>query len=186
MSIKQLASIKIDKVKDSSDLYSLEDEISFVSPFMRVAFVENTKYGQLYFKLEFTDMNKNETMNKFHKLIYTVEQIFYSKICHLLNLNNCILSSQIYKKANSTYNPLLTVKIPKNKKKKCVTAQILNSDNRTFYDIQRNEVVRVKIVAKYIWNNKKKMTLRWNIKELTFRDDEEDKQAEDKQAEDNK
>ena len=46
------------------------------------------------------------------------------------------------------------------KKKKYICAKILNSDRRTFYDIQRNEIVRVKITAKYIWTNKKKMTLR--------------------------
>ena len=89
---------------------------------------------------------------------------------------------KIYKKANSKYDPILTVKIPKDKKKKYICAKILNSNRRTFYDIQRNEVVRVKITAKYIWTNKRKMTLRWNIKELEFRDTDKN---EDKDEENN-
>ena len=71
-------------------------------------------------------------------------------------------------------------KVPKDKKKKYICAKIVNSDRRTFYDIQRNEVVRVKITAKYIWTNKRKMTLRWNIKELEFRDTDKDDDAENK------
>jgi len=174
MSLQQIAGIKIEKVKDSDGLYNLAEEISIVSPFMRIAFVENTKYGQMYYKLEFTDIGKDQYMKKFYTYVHTIEKIFFKKLCYLLKLEQCGLSSQIYKKANSKYDPILTVKIPKDKKKKYICAKILNSNRRTFYDIQRNEVVRVKITAKYIWTNKRKMTLRWNIKELEFRDTDKD------------
>ena len=174
MSLKEIAGIKIEKVKDSDGLYNLADEISIVTPFMRIAFVEKTKYGQMYYKLEFTDVGKDSYMNKFYSYIHTIENIFFNKLVYLLKLEGCQLSSQIYKKANSKYDPILTVKIPKDKKKKYICAKILNSKRRTFYDIQRNEVVRVKITAKYIWTNQRKMTLRWNIKELEFRDKDED------------
>ena len=174
MSLQEIAGIKIEKVKDSDGLYNLVEEISIISPFMRIAFVEATKYGQLYFKLEFTDIGKDPFMKKFYSYIHTIEKIFFNKLCYQLKIEGCQLSSQIYKKANSTYAPILTVKVPKDKKKKYICAKILNSNRRTFYDIQRNEVVRVKITAKYIWTNKKKLTLRWNIKELEFRDTDED------------
>ena len=181
MSIKELAEIKLERVPNTTDLFILQDEIELVSPFMRVAFVENNKYGQMYLKLEFSDINKNVQMHKFYTFIYTIENVFFKKICHLLNLQDCVLSSQLYKKENSKYPPLLTIKVPKNKKQKYVCAKIINSDKRTFYDIQRSEYVRVKITAKYIWNNTKKMTLRWNVSELEFRDvdkDEDDKNCE--------
>ena len=58
MSLQEIAGIKIEKVKDSDGLYNLVEEISIISPFMRIAFVEATKYGQLYFKLEFTDIER--------------------------------------------------------------------------------------------------------------------------------
>ncbi len=174
MSLQEIAGIKIEKVKDSDGLYNLEEEISIISPFMRIAFIETTKYGQMYYKLEFTDIGKDKYMAKFFSYIHTIEKIFFNKLCYLLKLEGCQLSSQIYKKANSKYDPILTVKVPKDKKKKYICAQILNSKRRTFYDIQRNEVVRVKITAKYIWTNKKKMTLRWNIKELEFREADKD------------
>ena len=174
MSLQEIAGIQINKVKDSDGLYNLEDEISIVSPFMRIAFIEKTKYGQMYFKLEFTDVGKDAYMNKFFTYVHTIEKIFFNKLCYLLKIDGCQLSSQIYKKPNSKYDPLLTVKIPKDKKKRYICAKILNSDRRTFYDIQRNEIVRVKITAKYIWTNKRKMTLRWNIKELEFKNEEQD------------
>jgi hypothetical protein len=175
MSLQEIARIKIEKVKDSDGLYNLAEEISIVSPFMRIAFVETTKYGQMYYKLEFTDIGKDPFMKKFFSYVHTIENIFFNKLCYLLKIEGCQLSSQIYKKANSKYDPMLTVKIPKDKKKKYICAKILNSDRRTFYDIQRNEVVRVKITAKYIWTNKTKMTLRWNIKELEFQNGDKDK-----------
>jgi hypothetical protein len=180
MSLKDIAGIKIEKVKDSNGLYNLAEEISIVSPFMRIAFIETTKYGQMYFKLEFTNIGKDQYMNKFYSYVHTIEKIFFNKLCYLLKLDDCQLSSQIYKKANSKYDPILTLKVPKDKKKKYICAKIVNSDRRTFYDIQRNEVVRVKITAKYIWTNKKKMTLRWNIKELEFRDTDKEDDAENK------
>lgn len=180
MSLQDIAGIKIEKVKDSDGLYNLAEEISIISPFMRIAFIETTKYGQMYFKLEFTDIGKDSYIKKFYSYIHTIEKIFFNKLCYLLKLDGCQLSSQIYKKANSKYDPILTLKVPKDKKKKYICAKILNSDRRTFYDIQRNEVVRVKITAKYIWTNKKKMTLRWNIKELEFRDTDKDSDVENK------
>ena len=180
MSLKDIAGIKIEKVKDSNGLYNLAEEISIVSPFMRIAFIETTKYGQMYFKLEFTDIGKDQYMNKFYSYIHTIEKIFFNKLCYLLKLEECQLSSQIYTKANSKYDPILTLTVPKDKKKKYICAKIVNSDRRTFYDIQRNEVVRVKITAKYIWTNKRKMTLRWNIKELEFRDTDKDDGMENK------
>ena len=180
MSLKDIAGIKIEKVKDSNGLYNLAEEISIVSPFMRIAFIETTKYGQMYFKLEFTNIGKDQYMNKFYSYVHTIEKIFFNKLCYLLKLDDCLLSSQIYKKANSKYDPILTLKVPKDKKKKYICAKIVNSDRRTFYDIQRNEVVRVKITAKYIWTNKKKMTLRWNIKELEFRDTDKEDDVENK------
>lgn len=180
MSLQDIAGIKIEKVKDSDGLYNLAEEISIISPFMRIAFIETTKYGQMYFKLEFTDIGKDSYIKKFYSYIHTIEKIFFNKLCYLLKLDGCQLSSQIYKKANSKYDPILTLKVPKDKKKKYICAKILNSDRRTFYDIQRNEVVRVKITAKYIWTNKRKMTLRWNIKELEFRDTDKDSDVENK------
>ena len=184
MSLKEIAGIKIEKVKDSDGLYNLAEEISIISPFMRIAFVEKTKYGQMYYKLEFTDVGKDPYMNKFYSYIHTIENIFFNKISYLLKLEGCQLSSQIYKKANSKYDPILTVKIPKDKKKKYICAKILNSDRRTFYDIQRNEIVRVKITAKYIWTNKKKMTLRWNVKELEFKNSDKDEDQDQDQDHD--
>ena len=44
MSIKELAEIKLERVPNTTDLFILQDEIELVSPFMRVAFVENNKY----------------------------------------------------------------------------------------------------------------------------------------------
>ena len=94
------------------------------------------------------------------------------KLCYLLNINpqDCKLKSQIYQ--SKKYDPLITLKIPKNKK--YVDANILNSTRRSFYDIRRKELVRVNIFADIIWTDKKKCTMKWKIQDLEFMDPDSD------------
>ncbi len=80
MSITDLAQIKLSKVEGAKELYILNEEIEIASPYMRVAFVENNNYGQMYLKLEFTDIGKDDNMRKFYTLVHTIENIFYRKL----------------------------------------------------------------------------------------------------------
>jgi hypothetical protein len=180
MSLTDIANISISKIPKSSELYSLDEPIEIESPFMRVAFVERDRYGQMFIKVEFTDVGSNKSMNKFYTIIHTIERIFYRKLCYMLNLSleDCRLSSQIYKNPKKTYDPILTIKIPKKKGKKYIDATIRNSKRRTFYDIQQHDFVKVKIFAKCLWTNSNKFTMKWNISELEFREPDSDDEAE--------
>jgi hypothetical protein len=180
MSLKDIANISISKIPKSSELYSLDEPIEIESPFMRVAFVERDRYGQMFIKVEFTDVGSNQSMNKFYTIIHTIERIFYRKLCYMLNLSleDCRLSSQIYKNPKKSYDPILTIKIPKKKGKKYIDATIRNSKRRTFYDIQQHDFVKVKIFAKCLWTNTSKFTMKWNISELEFREPDSDDEAE--------
>jgi flagellar biosynthesis GTPase FlhF len=180
MSLRELSNISISKIPKTTELYALDENIELVSPYMRVAFVERDRYGQMFIKLEFTDVGSNISMNKFYAIIHTVERIFFNKLCYMLNLSpeECKLSSQIYKNPNKKFDPILTIKIPKKKGKKYIDATIINSTRRTFYDIQQHDFVRVKIFAKCLWSNTSKFTMKWNVSELEFRDPDSDNEQE--------
>ena len=69
MSLKDIANISISKIPKSTELYSLDEPIEIESPFMRVAFVERDRYGQMFIKVEFTDVGSNQSMNKFFPMM---------------------------------------------------------------------------------------------------------------------
>jgi hypothetical protein len=167
MSISELSKLKIEKINDS--LYRLETPIQFITPFMRVVFPVENNYGSLFLKLEFSNVAEDKKMKKFYSLIHTIEETFYLKLCHIIN-QKCALKSQISK--YKEYDPFLLLKIPK--KKKYVDATIVNSKQRTFYDIERNEYVRALIFADILWTDKKSFVLKWKIKQLEFQDPDDD------------
>ena len=133
MSIQELMNMPIKSFDPKKGLYVLEHPIYIESPMMRVGFIEE-KFGNLYFKLEFTDIETNVKMRTFFKLIHALETSTYKRLCYLLNLraDTCNLSSQIYKKAGSKYDPLLTTKVPKDKKRRYFSATISNCNHNFF------------------------------------------------------
>ena len=176
MSLRELSCIPISQIPKTRELYAIDEPIELISPFMRVAFVERDRFGQMFIKLEFTDVGQNKSMNSFYTIIHTLERVFYKKLCYMLNLKpeTCLLTSQIYKNPQKKYDPILTLKIPKKKGKNYIDATIVNSTRRTFYDVRQHDFVRVKIFAKCLWTNTRKLTMKWNIQELEFKDPDTD------------
>jgi len=162
MSIK-LFNIKISPIDNSSTLFKLEQPVELVSPFMRVVFPIEENYGNLYLKLEFSNYRENEKMLKFFKLLYSLEQSYCTKLVRHIN-KKCNIKSQLSQYKD--YDTFILIKIPK--KKNYVNTTILNFEKRTFYDIKRNEFVKVSIYADILWTNTKDVVFKWKVKDLEF------------------
>lgn len=173
----KLFNIEIKPVKNNSNLFKLAKPIELLSPFMRVTFPLEKSYGNLHLKLEFTKFKENNKMLKFFKLIYSIEKNYCTKLLYCLD-DDCSIKSQLKQYGN--YDPFIVLKIPQDRKKKYITANIKNSTKRTFYDVNVKEFVQVLIYADVLYvDSKKGITFKWKIKELSFQNPDTDSEDED-------